>query len=137
MTKKVVTPDQLVKNLTMDFEALFRGIATEAQERMIRKAPVNTGALRASIQAGVNQEVIEFNPEKVDPSGQATAQANAAIIKGAKDGDKINIVVGAPYGKEIEEGSSTQAPTGFILTTGEELDAIVKTVSTNLGKYRS
>lgn len=133
---KTVTMTQLVDEITKDLVALFRGVATEASDRMITKAPVQSGSLRASIVASVNSEAINWSKDTVDPSGSKTKATNAATIKGAKDGDRINIIVGAPYGAIIEGGSSEQAPTGFVLTTGEELSAIVNSVKANLGKYR-
>ena len=133
---KNVTPDELVDELTKDFEALFRGIGVEASNRIIDKAPVSTGALRASIRASVNSEIVSYSKDDVDPSGQKTKLFNESAIRDAKDGDLINIVVGAPYGKQLEEGTSTRAPLAFVRSTGEELSSIVETVIANLRKYR-
>ena len=47
------------------------------------------------------------------------------VISKAMPGDEINIVVGAPYGAVIEQGDAERPPVGFLLTTGEEYEAIL------------
>lgn len=131
-----VTPEQLAKEIEKDLLALHKGISNESQERIIDNAPVDSGALRASIRAGVNNEVVEYSKDETDQSGGDTKSANENVIREAKLGDVVIITVGAPYGQEIEEGSSEKAPSGFVKTVGESLDAIVKSVSGNLSKYR-
>lgn len=131
-----VTPEQFEKELEKEFLALHKGICNESQERIIDGAPVDTGALRASIRAGVNNEVVEYSKDETDPTGGQTKSSNESVIREAKLGDTVIITVGAPYGQIIEEGSANRAPTGFVRTVGESLAAIVRSVSSNLGKYR-
>lgn len=136
MNKKNVTPAELEEEIMKDFEAFFRAIADESSERIIHNAPVESGALRASIRAGVNSEPIIFNENQTDPSGESAIAANKAIIMQAKLGDAVNIVVGAPYGKIVEEGSATMAPHGFMKRAGESLKAIIATATLTYRTYR-
>jgi hypothetical protein len=136
MSGKNIKLDQLSAEIEKDLTALFKGIADESQSRIIDGAPVSTGALRASIRAGVNTQVVEYSANVQDPDGTATKSNNASVISGANLGDTVNITVGAPYAADVEGGSSENAPTGFVRVVGEGLDAIVETVDKNLGKYR-
>lgn len=133
---KTVSIDELAKELEKDMLALHKGITIESQSRIIDNAPVSTGALRASILAGVNTEVVEYSKDNTDESGSETKALNENTIMQSKLGDNITITVGAPYGREIEEGSSDKAPSGFVRTVAESLDAIVAEVSKNLEKWR-
>lgn len=130
---KQVTPEQFTKEIERELEQLSREIVDESQKRIIQNAPSNTGALRASIRVGVNREVVEYSPDRTDPDGQTTISLNSDEIKSAKLGDVINITVGAPYGFEVENGSSEKAPTGFVRVVAEELDSIVQAAAGKVG----
>ena len=95
---------------------------------------MDTGKLRASIKAAINSETVVYGPE--DPSGASTKAQNAAVIASAQPGDEINIVVGAPYGAIIERGNASRPPVGFLLTTGEEHDAILAVAIKNKDRYK-
>lgn len=136
MASRIVTPEQLEIEVKKDLEALLRGIAIESSDLIILQAPVSTGALRASIRAGVNSEPVVFSEQVTDQSGDASRAANEAAIMKATMGDTINIVVGAPYGKAVEDGSATQAPHGFLKRTGESLKAIINNAKSKLDVYR-
>lgn len=136
MDTKKINFEQLGEEIARDLEAIFKGVADESQARIIENAPVSTGALRASIRAGVNTQVVEYSSDTVDQTGNATKAANGDVIKGAKLGDTINITVGAPYGDEVEGGTSDVAPSGFVRVVGEGLDAVLNVAIQNLGKYR-
>lgn len=131
-----VSLDQLTDEIKKDLLALHKGIANESQIRIIDGAPVSTGALRASIRVGLNSEVVQYSPDDTDQEGGSTKAENESVIRNATDSDSIIITVGAPYGADVEGGTSEKAPTGFVGTVAESLDAIVEEVSKNLDKYR-
>lgn len=133
---RTINSDQLAEEIQKDLLALHKGIAIESQSRIIDNAPVSTGALHASIRAGLNESVIIYSPAVVDPEGEATKASNEQVIRNAKATDDITITVGAPYGADVEGGTSEKAPSGFVGTVAESLDAITELVSQNLDRYR-
>lgn len=138
MTTKVYNIDDIdsmMKDIETDFTAFLAGMACEYQERAINKAPQDTGALKGSIRAGVNTEIISFSKEN---SNGETAKAanNSNIISQFNIGDTVNIIVGAPYGKYVEEGTSKQAPQAFLKSAAEELDVAALQVQNEINKYR-
>lgn len=133
MATKNVKPDELEDAVMADLLALARGTADEAQQRIIQKTPILSGAARASIKVSINGETVEYDKDNTNWTGTMTA--NSELIKNAKIGDTINIIMGAPYGAKLENGSSEQAPNGMFATTGEDTDAIVALVSEKLSSY--
>lgn len=134
MSKVVNNFDELFVEIAKDFDAIVRGVSSEASDRMIIKAPKESGALAASIHAGVNSEPIEFDKANTDYG--STAAMNRTIIMGAKAGDQVNIIVGAPYGQIEEIGGPNRPPVGYVAGTGNEIDAINVKVNTELESYR-
>lgn len=130
---KTVTPEELGQAIMQDLLGLHQYIGIESSKRIIQRAPSESGALRASIRAAVDAEDIQYNKDVTDQSGTSTQAENEAAIKsgGNKPDNVINIIVGAPYGQKMEEGDSSQAPTGFVKTVGEELNTIVKAYNSN------
>lgn len=133
-TKEVNSLDELFIEIQKDMDAIVRGTSSEVSDRMIMKAPKESGALAASIDLQINTEVVSFDKSQVDYS--STAQNNRTKALQAKAGDEINIIVGAPYGQVIEEGDANHKPHGFIASTGNELDAINQAVLLNFDRYR-
>ena len=129
-----IKPEELADTIMEDFMSIVRGISVEASNRMIDKVPVASGKLRASIRAAVNSEDISFGAD--DTSGGVTKAGNEAAIMKAKAGDQINIVVGAPYGAAVEQGTDSRQPVGFILTTGEEHGALLQYAASNKDRYK-
>lgn len=129
-----IKPEELTDTIMSDFMSIVRGISVEASNRMIDKVPVASGKLRGSIRAAVNSENISYGTE--DASGGVTKASNEAAIMKAEAGDQINIVVGAPYGAVVEQGSDTRQPVGFILTTGEEHGALLQAAINSKDRYK-
>lgn len=127
--------DKMFIEIEKDFTAFSVGLMSEYQERAIQKAPKETGALRNSIRAGVNTEVIVY--DKGASGGDTAISTNDSTIKsGYQLGDTVNIVVGAPYGKYIEEGTSKTAPHAFLQSAAEELNVAAAAVKSQLNRYR-
>lgn len=134
MAKTVKDFDQLIKEIDKDVLALKKGIAIEAQMRIIDKMPKESGAAAANVKVGVNSEDTSFDKEDTDYERRKSI--NDGIIKGAKQTDTINITLNAPYAEKLEMGDSEQAPQGMVRTTAEELDSIVNIASDNIPKLR-
>lgn len=131
---KLEQSDQMLLDIEKDIQGMLLGIAIETQDRMITKAPKSSGALRNSIRVAVNGESIVYQEGEF---GDDVKNINESILRSSfNTGDTVNIVVGAPYGQKMEQGASDQAPTGFMSSTAEELDAIVAQVESEIMKYR-
>lgn len=127
--------DKMMIEIGKDYEAFCVGLMSEYQERAINKAPMESGALRNSIRAGVNSEVIEYTAGV--NTGDTAKAANDATIKSQYQlGDTVNVVVGAPYGRYIEEGTSNTAPVAFLQSAAEELNTAAIAVKAQLQRYR-
>ena len=59
--------------------------------------------------------------ERIDPSGSTALSSGLAVIKTAKPFDVVFIYNNVPYIRELEEGSSTQAPNGMVKLTIAQL----------------
>ncbi len=127
--------DAMFTDMEKEITGYLAGMASEYQERAINKAPQKTGALKNSIRAGVNTEVIVFDEKATNGEGAKVANQNA-IVNQFKIGDTVNIIVGAPYGKFVEEGTSKQAPQAFLQSAAEELDVASLQVQNEISKYR-
>ena len=136
MATKTVKPNELADAINEDFEALFRAFAVEASNRIIDRTPKESGAAAASVVAAVNGDATnQYSKENTDYNKRKLS--NQEEIKKAKMGDVVNIVITAPYGAVLENGSSEQAPNGMLLLTGEETTQIVNQVKDNLDRYKN
>jgi len=103
-----------------------KNVETNSNKNIIRMAvlidqvvtvgtPVDTGHARANWQATIGAETTEVLDEE-DPSG-ATAMANArAVLEGRQTEQTIHITNNVKYVPRLNEGSSAQAPAGFVQT---------------------
>lgn len=126
--------DNFEETIMADIVALARAMGVEASNRIIDKSPVQSGALRGSVNASINSNDESFG--QMDATGEMTKQKNRSIIATAKEGDQINIVVGAPYFYGIEKGTESRAPMGIMLSTGEELEAILNVAESTKEQYK-
>lgn len=69
------------------------------------------GAFRANNQVSVGEPNYEDLPD-IDPEGNDTLTRGSAVISAAKPFSVIYIQNNRPYAAALEEGHSTQAPTG-------------------------
>ena len=94
----------------------------------VDKTPVAGGSLRGSITLSVGSPNVQYG--KRDKTGSAT-KAKIDNVKIDK-GDKVYVTAGAPYSLYVEQGSSTQAPNGFMRLTVAEANAISAKVARKL-----
>lgn len=67
----------------------------------------------------------EEDPGRIDPSGNSTISANAAIVRGLKMGVVVYLMSNLPYSRRLEYGHSKQAPAGVVRITAAEFQDIV------------
>lgn len=105
------------KNTEKAAEMIFKGTALDLFGRIVARTPVDTGRLRGNWYAELNKP-----SDLID----ASSQGYEAMVMKAKIGDSIYFVNNLPYAKTIEDGSSTQAPSGMVKVTITEFQDTVK-----------
>lgn len=102
--------DALVKKTERNLTAVFRESAKRVIEEAQANVPVDTGALRASLQVALNsppQPAIRTVPP-------TSAPVISAVIAGANLGDRVVASYGMAYGPYVEWGTSKMAPRRFV-----------------------
>ena len=98
--------------------------------------PKDTGAAQASWFINLNAPAKGFfTPENIPQSASSASTAAKAKINAAKARDDIHITNNTPYINKLNEGSSAQAPAGFIenaVAAGIEQVKQAKIVKTKL-----
>lgn len=111
-----------------------------ALRSLVRKTPVGNPALwgpsslppppgyrpgraRGGWQVMINRSV-ESDIERIDPSGSSTIASGLAVIKTAGPFDTVLIFNNVPYIQPLEQGWSSQAPSGMISVTVAQLQTL-------------
>jgi hypothetical protein len=87
-----------------------RKVALLANQTLIMATPVDTGRARANWQVSINAEV-DSEVESTDAQGAMTR--NKGVIDGYRGGELL-IQNNVPYIGALNNGSSAQAPAGFV-----------------------
>lgn len=77
------------------------------------QTPVDTGHARANWQATIGAETTA-ELEEVDPSGQGAIAKARAVLETRQPEQTIHITNNVKYVPRLNEGSSSQAPAGFV-----------------------
>lgn len=95
---------------------LVRG-ALAANQAIVLATPVDTGRARANWQANVGSALTGALTD-IDRSGGDTISRNARKISGRRpgSGQEIHITNNVDYINQLNQGSSAQAPAGFVET---------------------
>lgn len=117
-------------------EAVFRESAQRVGEIAQKPVgaggnmPVDTGFLRASFQAMLNQpnDNVQFRPE-AGGSVQFDESQIALIIQGASIGDTIHLTWTANYAVHVEYGARGRAPRSFARLAAQQWQGIVSQVT--------
>ena len=110
-------------------EKVFRDTTIALFSQIIKRTPVKTGRLRGNWQTDVNRE-----KEAVIERSGAEAAINEVVLEASQAnlGDSIYLTNNLPYAKVIEDGSSTQAPSGMVKVTALEFEREIKKQSRRL-----
>lgn len=87
-------------------DIVTRKIALDLQSDLDNSTPVKTGRARSNWLPSINKI-------RTDTT-ESTSGSPAINFSGYKLGDKIYITNNLPYIKRLNDGSSTQAPSGFV-----------------------
>lgn len=104
-------------------ELVFRKVSIDMLSRVILRSPVDTGRFRANWQVGL--AAVGFRLEEEDPSGSKTIAMGTMRIEGIKLGGAVWISNSLPYALRLENGWSTQAPSGMVKVTIAEYQRLV------------
>lgn len=127
-----------------DREALFaRELAQDLARKVIERTPVETGFLRGSWYASINN-IAKTNNGRKDSSGAAALSTITLTFQNAKAGDTLYILNNANYARRIEFGFvgmtdslgrfyTGPAPRAMVRRTIAEADEIAKQVLVRLG----
>lgn len=88
----------------------LRKVALVANQTLIMATPVDTGRARANWQVSINATV---DSETGDTNAQAAIERNKGVIADYQGGEII-IQNNVPYIEALNNGSSSQAPAGFV-----------------------
>lgn len=103
----------VAKEIANNGEKAVRRAAVAADTAIVTTTPVNTGRAKGNWNASVGSEDISTS-DVTDPSGQATMSAHQQTIEQWRLGKgPIFLANGLPYILPLENGSSSQAPTGM------------------------
>lgn len=118
----MATPDQFNRNMgalgvrvAKNADRVVRKAALAADQAIVMATPVDTGRARANWIAALDAPAVGPTPAVDKAGGSAMAQA-AGVVAGY-DGDRntaIHITNNLPYIGRLDEGSSYQAPAGFV-----------------------
>jgi HK97 gp10 family phage protein len=102
--------DAMVKKTERNMTAVFRESAKRVIEEAQANVPVDTGALRSSLQLALNAP-----PQPaIRTTAPTTAPAISAVIAGANLGDTVVASYGMNYATYVEYGTSKMAPRRFV-----------------------
>lgn len=112
-------------------EKIFRGTFIAVTASVMKRSPVKTGRFRGNWQTDVNKPSAG-ELDRLDKTGTASLREAVTESASAKLGDSLYFVNNLPYAKSLEDGSSTQAPTGMVEVTVNQFQREVNRQAKNL-----
>lgn len=113
---------RIIKKAKGNTDLAVRKVMLEAFTGVVRMSPVDTGRFRGNWMVGYGSPSAERGTE--DRSGGATTARIVSEITTAKLGiSSIFLTNNLPYAIELENGSSTQAPSGMVGVTLARINA--------------
>ena len=110
---------KFVQKTGVRVDLVVRKIAFDVFSSVVKRTPVDTGRARASWTLAVNRVDLS-----TAPVGSSTTIASPEAALGpVKFGDTVYISNNLPYIVPLNNGSSTQAPEGFVQMAVEEIKA--------------
>lgn len=106
-------------------ETVVRRVTQDIYRRVVRRSPVDTGRFRANWNVSYGSPNVTFT----DATNQSRSLAEIAKVATSPVGGVSFLANGLPYARELEFGSSTQAPQGMVrLTVREFASAVAQAV---------
>jgi hypothetical protein len=116
----------LAASVVKNADKTVRTVAIVADQALVMATPVDTGRARANWIAGLGSASSSVT-DAVDKTGQSAINQAAGVISQYRGGPgaAIHITNNLPYIQTLDEGSSVQAPAGFVrLALKKAADAV-------------
>lgn len=104
---------EAARKITRGVEILITEVATEIGKEVVTKTPVDTGHARANWRPGLNAAPV-VPVTRADKTGAGTIARIGVVAKQFKAGDTFFLGNNVPYIEALNNGSSPQAPKGYI-----------------------
>jgi len=106
-------PTAYTKVVEAELSQTVRKAAFFVLRSLIVSSPVDTGRFKGNWQVGIGEKVTGVT-ERLDKGGAVTLQAGLSVIKSKAVIHNLWISNNLPYAERIENGWSTQAPSGVV-----------------------
>jgi hypothetical protein len=113
------------------FEKLLRVAVFETDARLKAASPVDTGRFRASWQVGENAALGGQVPEGNYSTASALTRIN---YQQEKLGNIYSVHNNLPYAEPLANGSSKQAPAGWVQGVAKDIQGFVRTNADRIGR---
>jgi len=105
--------NKIAAGIELEANTVKKKVAIAIDQVVTLATPVDTGRARANWRVGIDAPV-QGTTEDTDKNGQATLQAAKDKINSTDSGEDIFISNSLPYIGKLNDGSSAQAPAGFV-----------------------
>ena len=109
--------EALALNARVKIETFMHEFGQSLAEQAVTNTPVDTGFLRGSWYARLNDPVGGTSAAQNDKSGAMTIAEINLVVGAMSAGDTVYLVNGAKYARFVEYGTSRMAPRGFVRKT--------------------
>lgn len=141
---KTITLNQLGRYATQQYEQLLRAAVLEADSLAKQASPVDTGRFRASWQVGENAagfydagpQQASSNPDRsrtTPPAGPTFPKRNMNYQQ-ERVGNIYCVHNNLPYAEPLANGTSRQAPPGWVQGIAKDLQGRVRTAADRIGR---
>ena len=145
MTSFAVRLQQFADKTNRNADQLVRGVIEDIATKIVERSPVGDPALwqrpapkgyepgtfRGNWQLGIGS-IPSGETGQIDPTGLGTLFSIVAAIGDHPAGTVVYLANNVPYARPIEDGHSTQAPTGLVGLTAMEFQQVVDVRATEL-----
>ena len=120
----------IAKGIEDNVDNLVKNVALAIGSNVIADTPILTGQARRNWQTELNQmpESVLDMPESPSEGMDEALQILQQTVGQYKAGDTVHITNNAPYIKELNSGSSQQAPANFVETSIMRATRLIRNV---------
>lgn len=105
--------NRVASRLTEGLERVVAEVTEEIGRELVPATPVDTGFARGNWRPSLNAPAT-VPVTNNDPTGAATIARITTVARQYRVGDTVYITSNIPYIERLNEGSSPQAPAGFV-----------------------
>lgn len=117
MTERARISDFFTRASREQVSLVTRRLGLSVLSGVVLRTPVDTGRARANWQVGLGLTERGTDEAAFDKAGSATIAAGGAVMAGQKGFQPISITNSVPYIGRLNDGSSQQAPAGYVEST--------------------